>query len=247
MRIVIFIVIALIAVVAGGVALFPMSTAADMAKQRLPDLKFANASGSVWDGKLGGLAYGEQTIGDVAVKTDLFSLFSGKVAGKVGMAREGLAGEADISYGLTNGGVDLKNLKLAGDTSMVPGMPPTIAAAGGKFTLNVGSVKFANGLCEDASGEVWTDALTKVNYKGWVGPELRGPVTCAGGKMQAQASGTAETGEAVEAALDIGQHLDMLLTATVRNAGTTAIEALTSVGFVLEGDKLVLRQAMASH
>ncbi len=247
MRIVIFIIVALVAVVAGGVALFPMATAADMAKQRLPDLKFANASGSVWDGKLGGLSYGAQTIGDLAVKTDLLALFGGKAAGKVGMAREGLAGEADISYGLGNGGLDLKNLKLAGDTSMVPGIPPTIAAAGGKFTLNVANVKFANSLCEDASGEVWTDALAKVNYKGWVGPELRGPVSCAGGKMQVQASGTAETGEVVQASLDIGQHLDMAMTATVSNAGTTAIEALTSVGFVLEGDKLVLRQAMASN
>lgn len=247
MRIVIFIVLALIAVVAGGVALFPMSTAADMAKQRLPDLNFANASGSVWDGKLGALSYGEQTIGDVSVKTDLFSLFTGKAAGKVGMAREGLTGEADIAYGLGDNGLDLRNLKLAGDAAMVPGMPTTIAAAGGKFTLNVSHVKFANSLCEDASGEVWTDALTKVNYKGWVGPELRGPVTCAGGKMQVQASGTAQTGEVVEAALDIGQHLDMQLTATVRNAGTTAVEALTSVGFMVEGDKLVLRQAMAAH
>lgn len=247
MRIVIFIVIALIAVVVGGVTLFPMATAADMAKQRLPDLRFSSASGSVWDGKLGALSYGEQTIGDVAVKTDLFSLFSGKAAGKLGMTREGLSGEADIAYGLGDGGLDLKNLKLSGDTSMVPGMPPTIAAAGGKFTLNVAHVKFANSLCEDATGEVWTDALSKVNYKGWVGPELRGPVTCAGGKMQVQASGTAQTGEAVQASLNIGQHLDMEMTATVSNAGTTAIEALTSVGFVLEGDKLVLRQAMASH
>lgn len=247
MRIVIFIVVALIAVVAGGVALFPMATAADLAKQRLPDLKFANASGSVWDGKLGGLSYGAQSIGDLAVKTDLFALFSGKAAGKVGMAREGLAGEADISYGLGNGGLDLKNLKLAGDTAMVPGMPPTIAAAGGKFTLNVANVKFANNLCEDASGEVWTDALARINYKGWVGPELRGPVSCAGGKMQVQASGTAQSGEVVQASLNVGQHLDMEMTATVANAGATAIEALTSVGFVLEGNTLVLRQAMASN
>ncbi len=247
MRIIIFIVVALVAVVAGGVALFPMATAADLARQRLPDLKFANASGSVWDGKLGGLSYGAQTIGDIAVKTDLFSLFSGKAAGKVGMAREGLSGEADLSYGLGDGGLDLKNLKLAGDMSMVPGMPSTIAAAGGKFTLNVGHVKFANSLCEDASGEVWTDALAKINYKGWVGPELRGPVTCAGGKMQVQASGTAQTGEAVQASLDIGQHLDMQMTATVENAGATAIEALTSVGFQLEGGTLVLRQSMAGN
>ena len=130
---------------------------------------------------------------------------------------------------------------------MVPGMPPSIARTDGKFTLDVKDVKFANSLCESASGEVWTDALTKVNYKGWVGPELRGPVTCAGGKLQVQASGTAATGEQVLATMNIGQHLDMEMTAAVENAGPGAIEALTSIGFELEGTKLVLRQQLASQ
>ena len=89
-------------------------------------------------------------------------------------------------------------------------------------------VKFANTLCESAAGEVWTDALTKVDYKGWVGPELRGPVTCAGGKLQVQASGTAATGENVLATMSIGQHLDMEMFASVANAGPGAIEALAA-------------------
>ena len=247
MRIVIFIVLALVAVAGGAVAFFPMSMAADMAVRQAPDFRFGEASGSVWDGKLTNVSYGQQTIGDLSVKTDLMALFGGKAAGTVGMTRDGLTGQAGISYAIGNGGVGLTDLKLAGDTAMVPGMPPSIARTDGKFTLNAKDVKFANGLCETASGEVWTDALTKVNYKGWVGPELRGPVTCAGGKLQVEASGTAATGEDVLATMSIGQHLEMELTATVSNAGQGAIEALTSIGFSLEGNKLVLRQQLASE
>lgn len=247
MRIVIFIVLAVIALAGGAVAFLPMSMAADMAAKQAPDFRFGEATGSIWDGKLTNVSYGEQTIGDLAVKTDLMALFSGKAAGTLGMVREGLSGQAGISYGIGNGGLDLSNLKLSGDTAMVPGMPPSIARTDGKFTLDVKDVKFANSLCESASGEVWTDALTKVYYKGWVGPELRGPVTCAGGKLQVQASGTAATGEEVLATMNIGQHLDMEMTAEVSNAGPGAIEALTSIGFSLEGTKLVLRQQLASE
>lgn len=247
MRIVIFVVLGLLVALVGGVSFFPMSMAADMAAKQVPDFRFGEASGSVWDGKLTNVSYGAQTIGDLAVKTELLSLFSGKAAGTLGLAREGFAGQAGISYGLGDGGLDLTDLKISGDTANVPGMPPSIARADGKFTLDVKGVKFSKGLCETASGEVWTDALTKVNYKGWVGPELRGPVTCQGGKLQVQASGKAATGEDVVASMNIGQHLDMEMTATVANAGKGATEALTSLGFVVEGNTLVLRQAMGAQ
>lgn len=247
MRIVIFIVLGLLVALVGGVSFFPMSMAADLAAKQAPDFKFGEASGSVWDGKLTKVSYGAQPIGDLAVKADLLSVLSGKAAGKLGLVREGFAGETGISYGLFGGGLDLKDLKISGDTANVPGMPPSIARADGKFTLDIKDVKFAEGLCEAASGEVWTDALTKVNYKGWVGPELRGPVTCAGGKLQVQASGKAATGEDVLASLNIGQHLDMEMTATVANAGQGATDALTSLGFVAEGNTLVLRQAMGAQ
>ena len=247
MRIAIFIGLAIVAMVAGAVTFLPMSMAADMVARQVPDFRFSNASGSVWDGKLTNVSYGEQTLGDLSVKTDLLALFGGKAAGTVGMARQGFAGQADVSYGIGIGGLDVKDLSIAGDIAVVPGMPPSIVRSDGKFTQAVKGVKFANTLCESASGEVWTDALTKVNYKGWVGPELRGPVTCAGGKLQVEASGTAATGENVLATMIIGQHLDMEMTASVANAGPGATEALTSIGFELQGDKLVLRQQLASQ
>jgi hypothetical protein len=247
MRIVLFVVLGLLVVLAGGVAFFPMSMAADMAVRQAPDLKFSSATGSVWDGKLTDVYYGSQKIGDLSVKTELFSLLGGKAAGTLGLTRQGFAGTATISYGIGDGGLDVPDLKISGDTSMVPGMPLAIAQTDGKFTLQMKDVKFANSLCQTASGEVWTDALSKVNYKGWVGPELRGPVTCHDGKLQVQAMGKAPTGEDVLANLNISQHLDMELTATVSNASQGAVEALTGLGFQTEGNTLVLRQAMGSH
>lgn len=247
MRIVLFVVLALVLALVGGVAFFPMSMAADFASKQAPDFRFGEASGSVWDGKLTDVSYGAQKIGDLTVKADPMSLFGGKAAGTLGLARQGFTGQAALSYGIGNGGLDVSDLKIAGDTSLVPGMPLTIANSDGRFTLEMKDVKFAKNVCEQASGEVWTDALTKVNYRGWVGPELRGPVTCANGQLQVQAAGKAPTGEDVLASLNISPRLDMELTATVSNASQGAIEALSGLGFQQEGTSLVLRQAMGSH
>ena len=247
MRVFIIAVVGLIAALTGGAAVLPMSVVADMAASRFPDFKFQDASGRVWDGKLTQVAFGSQFIGDLAVKTDLLSLLGGKAAGALALTREGFAGSANLTYALIDGGLDVKDLKLEGNTALVPGMPAALARSEGRFTLAVNDVKFVDSLCETASGEVWTDALTKVKIQGWVGPELRGPVTCEGGHMQVQAGGKAASGEDVLATLSIDQHLDMALTATVSNASPAAAKALSDIGFVPEGDKLVLSQGLGGR
>jgi hypothetical protein len=247
MRVFFIAIVGIVLALAAGAAFLPMSMAADLASSRFPDFKFQQASGSVWDGKLTQVAYGSQFIGDLDVKTELLPLLGGKVSGKLGLKRDGFSGTADVAFGLGGDGLEMKNVKVEGNTALVPGMPSALARSDGKFSLDVKDLKFVDSLCESATGEVWTDALTKVSIKGWVGPELRGPVTCEGGHMQAQAGGTAVTGEDVLAILSISQHLDMELTATISNVTPGAAKALADIGFVPEGDKLVLKQAVGGR
>ena len=192
------------------------------------------------------MAYGSQRIGDLAVSADFGALFGGKAAGTVGLGRDGLNGAADMSWPIGGKALELKNLKLEGAVSTVRGMPEAVASRGGKFRLELSDIKFAGDVCQSAKGQVWTDALAKVNHKGWTGPELSGPVTCEGGKLVAQANGKAPSGEDVAARMDIGAHLDMSMTATVTNAQGAAVESLKSLGFVEEGSALVIRQAVGS-
>lgn len=247
MRLFLIALAALVAAAGVGAAVLPMSMAADMAAQRFPDFKFQSASGSVWDGKLTQVAYGRQFIGDLGVKTELLGLLTGKAGGKLSLVREGFSGQADLAYALAGGALELKDVKIDGNTALVPGMPAAIAKVDGKFTLQMKDVKFADSLCQEASGEVWTDVLSKVTVKGWTGPELRGPVTCNNGALQVQANGKAATGEDVQASLNISQHLDMELTATVSNATPAALQALGQVGFVPDGTKMVLRKAVGGR
>jgi hypothetical protein len=174
MRIVLIVVAGIIALVGGGIAFFPMSMAADMAAKQIPDFKYVGASGSVWDGKLSNVSFGQQNIGDLSVKANLFALFTGKANGVFGLAREGLSGQADLAYGIGDGSLDIKDMKVEGTTGMVPGMPPAVAQADGKFTLQVKELKFTDSLCQTATGEVWTDALTRVNVQGCRNRRRRG-------------------------------------------------------------------------
>jgi hypothetical protein len=246
MKIVIFVVLAVVVVLVGAVALFPMRMAAEFAAKAAPDFKYAEADGTVWGGKLTGVTYGSQRIGDLAVNADFGSLFTGKAAATVGLGRKGLDGAADLSWPIGGKALDVKNLKLEGAVSTVRGIPQSVSAAGGKFRLELSDIKFNNGACEIAKGEVWTDALAKVNHRGWTGPELTGPVSCEGGKLVVQATGKAPTGEDVVARMDIGSHLDMAMTATVTNATGGAVESLKSLGFTERGGTLVISQAVGS-
>jgi hypothetical protein len=246
-KIVIFVVLAVIVVIGGGVALFPMSVAADYARKQVPDFHYADASGSVWDGRLTNVSFGQQKIGDLAVKADFGQVFSGKAAGHLGLTREGFAGEGGLAYGIGGDSLTLTNLKLNGKTAMVRGMPPAVAAGEGKFSLDVKDLKFVKSACQSASGEVWTDALSKVSIQGWVGPELRGPVSCANGKLVAEGKGKAATGEDVLAQMVISPHLDIEMVATVTNTQPTSVNALTSLGFKPDGDAYVLRASIGGR
>jgi hypothetical protein len=244
-----FVIFLLLAVLVGGgafVAFLPMSMAAGFAAQQLPDLRYKEATGSVWDGKLTEVTMGKQKIGDLSVKADMASVFSGKASGKLGLIREGFTGETSLAYPLTGGALELSALKLSGKAGAVPRMPRVIGASGGDFVLELREVKFAGDVCETASGEVWTDALARINHRGWTGPELRGPVTCLDGRLQVDARGRAVSGEDVIAKMSISNRLDMELTATVLNAQGAALEALTDLGFRPEGDVLVIRQNVGS-
>jgi hypothetical protein len=236
----------LLIALAGGVAFLPMSVAAGLVADRYEGLHYSGASGSVWNGKLSQVQLGDNVIGDVLLKTNPMGLLSGKISGTLGLARADLAGQGDIFWGLAGQGPRLSDLKLEGRTSAVPGLPREIRDADGAFTITIDDIDLANGGCVITSGEVWTDALAKVDFQGdWVGPELRGPVSCKDGGLKLEASGEAATGEVVRASITVADDLRMGLDASVDGAAGAAASRLAELGFRPEGAAMVLRGPLA--
>jgi hypothetical protein len=226
-----------------GIALFPMSTAAGFLADKVPEFRFASASGSVWNGKLSQVAIGQQSLGDLSVKVKPAQLVSGQAAARLGMARPQMSGEADFAYNLAGGKTTLEGVRIAGKTAGILGLPATMRHADGQFTVAVSDISFVNGVCEAAKGEVWTDILTRLDLKtGWKGPELRGPVTCEDGKVTMHASGAGPTGETVSADIVMGQNLSLGLVARVANPFPTSGDTLTNLGFLPEDGGFVLRR-----
>jgi len=150
MKVVIFIVLALLVGGGGAFAMFPMSIAADFAGKQVPDFRYASASGSVWDGKLTGVSMGKQPIGDLSVKADIAALVGGKATGKLALSRAGFTGESGVTWPLGGGSLQLDNLKLTGKAGLVPGMPHVVALGAGDFALEIKQLTFAGEVCESA-------------------------------------------------------------------------------------------------
>jgi hypothetical protein len=242
MKWIVFVVLILIVGAVVGVSILPMSMAADFASRQAKTFKYAGATGTVWNGKLQGVVFNGQALGDLSIKADAGKLFVGQAAGHVGMVGKDLTGEASIAKALFGKRLKLTDIKLSGQTAGVPVLPARIRAANGRFTLVASEILFNKGVCQAASGEVWTDVLARADLgHNWVGPEVRGPVACKDGKLDVAATGKAQTGEDVTAALHTGPDLGLELEAKVTNATQGAVDTLTELGFQPDSGAYVLR------
>jgi hypothetical protein len=248
MKWVLFVVIFIVVVGGAVIAFLPMSVAADYLAGHEKQFRYKTASGSVWDGQLLAVKFGDQNIGDVSVRTDLFKLFSGRAEGTMGLKRTEYTGAGRVSYVFATRKVHLSDIKLAGQMAAVPGLPERIRQSGGKFTVDIKDLMLGERSCEAATGEVWTDALAKVDMEGkWTGPELRGPVTCRDGHLVVEATGKAVTGEDVLATVDVGGDLQLTMDARVTGASPGAAEVLSRVGFEAGNGQLELRKSLGGR
>lgn len=246
---IILIVAAILLVGAGaGVAVFPMSVAADLAANRLGQLRYTSANGSVWNGELKGVVYGDQAIGDVGVVADPGALLGGRAAAKLSISRPDMQGSASLSLPVAGGDVRLDDIRIEGAMAALPGLPDDVRQSEGRFSLDIADLVLSNGVCAAVTGEAWTDALAQLDFDGrWTGPELRGPVSCRDGEILVETGGNAAGGELVIANIGIGRDFGMTLDASVSGAGPEAALTLSRLGFRPADGALVLRRTLGGR
>lgn len=247
MRIVLIVVVALVVLVGGVVFFFPMSIAADVAAKAEPDFRFADATGSVWNGTLKGVTLGRQDIGDVKVSAKPGELLKGRVGGKVALVRPDATAEGDLSVGFDGRNPSWRNLKLSGKASAIPGLPARLANTAGQFSLTVDQLDFKGDLCTAAKGEAWTNVLAVEAFEnGWKGPELRGPLACENGTLFVAATGVSPNGEDVTARVDMARNASLALDARVNRVGPDGAKALAELGFRPDGADYVLSHRLGA-
>ena len=213
-----------------------------------PAIQYSRASGSVWNGQVRSLRYGVQPLGNLSFEAKPMSLLTGQLAGSLRLSGRALNGRGTVKTSL-GGSLEIEQLNLNGTTGQLISLIPEIRDLNGEFNLVLRNARFRKGECDEASGQVWTDILTRIEQGwGWAGPELEGPLSCENGNLLMRLNGETAGGEAVNVRLLAGLDASGEFEARITNALPETSRALTVLGFLAEGDNdLVYRHVLSAE
>lgn len=166
----------IVAAVLVAIPLVPLHTAVDLLQLKHLGFEASQIEGNLWEGHMYDVHFANVEMGDVATKMSLDDLSKGRVKLQLTGSEEATAGlKGAFGFGL--GGIGLEQFNL---TMPVMAGPPPIG--GVTLILDDLSVRFPNGECTDARGEVrayLSGALPTVGLPS----EMSGPATCRDGKL----------------------------------------------------------------
>lgn len=207
--------VALIAFAGVAVAALPLRFVLQFADLSGARLDPGFASGSIWSGRLDGVAWQGVDLGDFAVAVSPAHLAGGVVRirfSSPGMVREG-------AWLPTAAGERFEDLKgLVPLDRLVAGAPP-----GAFVSFLDGSVATNADGCGDADGRVLVDGLSEVGLAA-----MEGVVRCEGGRLVVQLA--SQGGAGLDLAFDLGTGA-----VTGRSADPATLAALVALGVETEG------------
>ena len=226
----------------GLVAFAPLGFILKTAGAEARGLSWTSVEGTLSGGTITGLKAGSDLLGDASLKLNPGALLglgieydfnwagpSGKGTGKVGAFASGAA--------------ELRDFNVELDFAALDGVAAWIRQSGGKARITGEVIRFRNGACDTASGQTWSDALSRNSAllgPGW--PDLAGQLSCEGDMLLIPFQSTSPAGTQLDAA------------ARFRPTGSNSLEARVSgtipqqfryglpvAGFVPEGNTYVYR------
>lgn len=242
---VVLIILFLAAAIAAGLSQLPLSYVLNQSGVSSSGLSWARAEGTVWEGRITGLAYGAQPIGTARLHLQPAALLSGRVAYDVQWAGPPGRGSGLLSAG-RGGDYSVADLRLEASISALNGAADWVRANGGELRVRADKVRFSKGRCAEAVGTVSTDVLTRAAIAwGQTWPDVSGELSCDAGMLVVPLEGERNGAERVQAVARIGMVEVSSVEASVVNADPQLENALALMGFVYENDAYVFRQSAA--
>lgn len=164
----------------GLIAFAPLSFILKTAGAEERGLSWTSAEGTLAGGKITGLKAGQDLLGDASLKLNPASLLGLGVEYDFdwnGPSGQGTGKAAAFASGAT----ELRNFSIELDFAALDGAAAWIRQSGGKARLSGDIIRFRKGACEKATGQTWSDALSKNSMilgPGW--PDLSGTLSCDG-------------------------------------------------------------------
>ncbi|MDZ7627772.1 MAG: type II secretion system protein N [Parvularculaceae bacterium] len=175
------------------VAFAPASLGAWLLKRALPLTSVAGAEGTIWRGRLTGLAYNSVLLGDVEYKLRSLSLLSGRLELDTISSNGALAGEARLS--VSSGAVEIKDAAAEFNLGAIRRYTFFGVPYQGLAMLKAKRLKLTRSGCEAKGASLSTTALEALSRRWSGGPlPMSGPVECRDGSMIVNLGGSGSDG-----------------------------------------------------
>ncbi|MEO0983617.1 MAG: type II secretion system protein N [Pseudomonadota bacterium] len=212
------------------VAATPLSFVLQRANIASTGLQWGQAQGTVWNGRLSGLTYGVQPIGDMRLSLRPSALLSGRVA--YDLDWNGPAGRGSGTLEFNRDVVILENVEAEARIAELKGLADRVRALGGRVELRAETVRVRRGRCAEASGRVSTDALANAAAAfGRAFAVVEGPIECDGPMLQIPLQGRSSAGDELVARLRVGVVEPSTFEAEARTEDSDFGVALSLLGF----------------
>lgn len=196
-------------------------------------LGYDDVFGTVWNGRVYGLAVRGQRVREIAVSVDPLPLLAGRISADWQAGDEGLAGSGHSV--IAPGRVRLDNVSLTVPLERLTGGRDGLDPRDPVF-VRLARLELREGRCVEAAGTVRSGALVEpAAAYGVDAPPLEGDIACEGGDLVMAFSGETPdvtvNGRTVLRTAGYDWQLD------VRTANPDLADALALAGFRAEGDR----------
>lgn len=186
----------LAALIVAAVAFTPLGFVLSQSGLDRAGVGWAKVDGSVSNGRISGFYIQNQPVGDVKLKLRPMSLLSLSPTYDVQWGGAGGRGTGVVK--LTRSTVDASELRAQQNISSIESLVPPVRAIGGSIRISDGAVKVTQSGCEFASGQISTDALTRVAEQyGKTVSVLEGPLSCDAGRFLLEMTGQSDAADKV--------------------------------------------------
>ncbi|WP_084399994.1 type II secretion system protein N [Henriciella aquimarina] len=193
----VLILIAVLALAGFALSQVPLGFALSRLPLNAMGVQWTQSEGTVWDGRVMGVYFRNQPVGDVDVALAPMSLLSFKPAldvqwggaGGRGAATLVLAGESTYRA---------EDVRLEQKVSALESLSPDLRAIRGTFRLSGGSARIDDFRCTSASGEIRSDTLSLAARQfGRSFSDLTGTLACEDGAFRFVMQGAGPDGDTV--------------------------------------------------
>jgi len=190
-------------------------------------ITYSRAEGTLWSGRIHGLAWRGRDLGDAALTVNPLALLLARVDARITLeGRAGVTGAAHFTL-WPNGSLSVRNASLSADVAALPIVLPLT----GSLRVEIAHADFARRGCRAVDANLQTNALVnRPAGLNWQGPILSGTARCENGTLTLPLTGGGGA-EQVTVTMSLAGDGSFHVQTQARTADEAVKRALSLAGF----------------